>query len=133
MAPLALREGSLVVYREREDGWNDEDVDAITITRLTATCSITNNCPVAAVLSAYPIDVNGNRIPGVEVKSNTIAANATDAPVEIVMTGTITHLDGIEYEARLMAGSSDEVLAPSQTIVLKNIRATVSGYYEKEL
>lgn len=132
MAPLALREGSLVVYSEREDGWNDEDVDAITITKLTATCTVTNNCPVAAVLTAYPIDKNGNRIAGVEVKSNTIAANSTDAPLEIVMTGTITHLDGVVYEARMMAGTSGEVLAPAQTIVLKNVRATVSGYYEKE-
>lgn len=132
MAPLALREGSLVVYSEREDGWNDEDIDAITITKLTATSTVTNNCPVAVVLSAYPIDVQGNRIAGVEVKSNVVAANATDVPLEIVMTGTITHLDGVEYEARLMAGASGEVLAPSQTIVLKNIRATVSGFYEKE-
>jgi len=133
MAPLAMREGSVVVYSDREDGWNDEDVDAITITKLTASCTVSNNCPVAAVLSAYPIDKNGNRIAGVEVKSTTIAANSADAPLDIVMTGTITHLDGVVYEARLMAGDSGEVLAPSQTIVLKNIRATVSGYYEKEL
>lgn len=132
MAPLALREGSLVVYTKCEDGWNDEDIDAITITRLTVASTVTNDCPVAVVLSAYPIDVNGNRIAGVEVKSNTVAANATDVPLEIEMKGTITHLDGVEYEARLMAGASGEVLAPSQTIVLKNIRATVSGYYEKE-
>ena len=133
MAPIALREGSVIVYSDREDGWNDEDVDAITITSLTASCTVTNNCPLAVELTAYPIDIHGNRIPGVEVKSNTVEANKTDVPLDIVMTGTITHLDGVIYEARVMAGASGETLTPSQTIVLKNVRAKVSGYYEKEL
>lgn len=133
VAPLALTDGSVVVYSDREDGWNDDDIDAITITRLRVTADVTNNCPVSATLSAYPIDVHGNRIPGVEIKTvKPLAANSADQPIEIEMTGTVTHLDGIVYEATLTGSSSGRALSPSQTIVLRNIRATVSGYYDKE-
>ena len=133
IAPLALKAGSTIVYSDRKDGWNDEDVDAITITHLSLTCTVTNSCPVSAELRAYPIDKDGNRIPGVELKTlQPIAANSTDQAVVIEMTGTIKHLDGVIYEAVVNAGSSEEALSPNQTIVLKNIRATVSGYYEKK-
>ncbi len=133
VAPLALKKGSMIVYTDTEDGWNDEDVDAITITRLSASLKVTNSCPLDAELVAYPIDVNGNRIPGVEVKSQTIPANSTDAPVTIEMSGVITHLDGVTFEARVMTEGFDAPLSPSQSITLKEIRARVSGYYEKEL
>ncbi|MDE6396927.1 MAG: hypothetical protein K2K84_06630 [Muribaculaceae bacterium] len=134
VAPLALKDGSTIVYSDRKDGWNDEDVDAITITRLTLNCTVTNTCPVSAELHAYPIDKEGNRIPGVELKTvSPIAANSVDQPVSIELSGTIKHLDGVIYEAVVNAGSSEEALSPNQTIALKNIRATVSGYYEKEL
>ena len=128
-----MKDGSTIVYSDRKDGWNDEDVDAITITHLSLTCTVTNSCPVSAELRAYPIDKEGNRIPGVELKTlQPIAANSTDQNVVIEMTGTIKHLDGVIYEAVVNAGSSEEALSPNQTIVLKNIRATVSGYYEKK-
>ncbi len=134
IAPLALKQGSTIVYSDRKDGWNDDDVDAITITRLSLTCTVTNTCPVSAELRAYPIDKEGNRIPGVELKTlEPIAANSVDQPVTIELNGTIKHLDGVIYEAVVNAGSSEEALSPDQTIALKNIRATVSGYYEKEL
>ena len=48
------------------------------------------------------------------------------------MTGTITHLDGVTFIARLNSANRDP-LTPSETITLKNIRVKVSGYYEKEL
>ncbi len=52
--------------------------------------------------------------------------------MEIVLTGgEVRPLDGIEYVARVHAGTDGTALQPSQTIVLKNIRATVGGYYEK--
>jgi len=133
MAPLALKEGSQIVYTDTEDGWNDEDVDAITITKLTVTALASNACPIAAVLTAWPIDKDGKRITGVEIKSTTLDANSTDQELTIEMTGTVTHLDGVTFEARVNADNSEETLSPSQSIILKNIRARVTGYYEKEL
>ena len=132
MAPLALNDGSMIIYTDTQDGWNDEDVDAITITHLSASIDVTNLLPFDGELTAYPIDVNGNRIQGVEVKSSKIEAGTKDVPVTIEMTGTITHLDGVTFIARLNSANRDP-LTPSETITLKNIRVKVSDYYEKEL
>lgn len=133
VAPLALENGSMIVYTDRQDGWNDEDVDAITITTLSLTATITNNCPVGVELTAWPIDVNGERIKGVEVRSSHVDANAADVPLVISMTGEVRHLDGVIFEARVNGSSNSTALAPDQTITIKNVRAKVSGYYEKEL
>lgn len=135
VAPLALSEGSMIVYSDRETGWNDEDVDAITIQGLSVSFTATNSCPVGVELLGYPLDKDGKRIPGVVLSTEKrLEAGAKDQPVTIVMTGPeFRHLDGIEYVARVNAGPDAAPLAPSQTIALSNIRATVSGYYEKEL
>lgn len=132
MAPLALNDGSTIVYTDTEDGWNDEDVDALTITGLSMTVNVTNSLQFDGELTAYPIDVKGERIPGVTITSSKISANSTDEPVTITMTGTVKHLDGVTFVARLNSTGRDP-LTPSESIVLKNIRVKVSGYYEKEL
>ncbi len=132
VAPLALGDGSTIVYSGTEGGWNDEDVDAITITSVTITADVTNSTPLATEIKAYPLDKEGNRIGGVTITGTTVAAGAVDAPVTITMTGTITHLDGINYVAVLKAGS-EEALNPQQTLSLKNIKAKISGSYTKEL
>lgn len=133
VAPIALEEGSVIIYSKQEDGWNDEDVDAITISKLTLTTTATNNCPVSAELYIWPVDINGKRISGVEIKSTTLPANSSDVPLTIEMTGEIKHLDGIIYEARVNGSKNSSALSPNQTIILKDIRTKVSGYYEKEL
>ncbi len=133
LAPLALKDGSMIVYTDTRDGWNDEDVDAITITKLSLSATATNNCPIDAVLTAWPIDKDGHRITGVQISSNTLPANAVDHEIVIEMTGTVTHLDGITFEARINPDESGKTLTPSQTITLDNVRARVTGYYEKEL
>lgn len=132
MAPLALNDGSTIVYTTTEDGWNDEDVDALTITSLSATVNVTNTMQFEGVLTAYPLDADGHRIPGVTVSTSKISANSVDEPITITMTGTVTHLDGITFIARLNSAGR-EPLTPSESILLKNIRVKVSGYYEKEL
>lgn len=135
IAPLALSAGSSVVYSDRETGWNDDDVDAIVINTLRVRFTASNNCPLAVDLMAYPLDVEGKRLQGLELATTaTLEAGAQDQAMEIVLTGgEVRHLDGIEYVARVHAGTDGTALQPSQTIVLKNIRATVGGYYEKEL
>lgn len=134
MAPLALGEGSEIVYSDTKDGWNDEDVDAITVTELVVTAKASNTAPLGASISAYPIDMNGNPIKGVTlVTESALPANSIDADIRIVLHGEIKHLDGVTFEARVKSDGTATALSPSQSITLKNIRATVSGYYEKEL
>lgn len=131
IAPLALKEGSLIIYSDTQDGWNDEDVDALTIEELTLTALADNNTPLDAEIVAYPLDVNGDRIKNVKITSNVLKASSQGVQLEIKLEGVITHLDGVTFEARVKPGS-DDALAPSQTIVLNNIRAKVSGYYTKK-
>jgi len=130
IAPLALNDGSHIIYSEVRDGWNDDDVDAITVNRLKLMAHANNKCPVSVQLTVHPIDKEGNQIDA-KVESNTLAANSeTDLVIEL--TGEVRHLDGIRFEAVLEADKSGDALSPEQTLSLENIRVIVSGYYETE-
>ena len=132
-SPLELAPQSQVVYRSTEDGWNDEDVDAITIKVLELSALITNELPLDIKITGYPIDVNGNKINNVDIEGVNVVAGAVDAPLTIRITGEITHLDGIAFEAVATQGQEAKALKPSEVIHLKNLRAKVSGNYIKEL
>lgn len=134
-APLQLGDGSRVEYTETEDGWNDEDVNAITITTLRVSTTVSTNLPFDVDFKGYPIDTEGKQINGVEIEGAKIKAGATDQKVEVKITGTITHLDGIRFSATatVSGGDAKKALSPDMTIRCADIRATVGGYYDKEL
>lgn len=134
VAPLALKpgSGSKIIYTDRKTGWNDADVDAITINHLSLTMTADSKLPLNATLSGHPLDKNGSAIPGVTIKPVEIKGMQDGQTVELVVEGTVEHLDGFEFTATVNSASS-EPLAPEQTITLKNIRAKVSGNYTKEL
>lgn len=128
LAPLALKDGSVIIYSETEDGWYDEDLEKLIISALEIEADATSTLPLNAKLSGYPIDVNGHRIPGVTIEATEIPANAQGQHIVIRTTGEIRNLDGITFEAVITPGS-DEALGPNQTIRLENLRARVSGSY----
>lgn len=128
LAPLALKQGSVIIYTETEDGWYDEDLEKLVISTLEVEADVTSTLPLNAKLSGYPIDVNGNRIPGVTIEATEIPANANSQHIVIRTVGEIRNLDGITFEAVVTPGS-DEALGPNQTIRLENLRARVSGSY----
>lgn len=130
VAPIALNDGSHIVYTEVRDGWNDEDVDAITVTALEVTAHAVNACPVSVQLTLLPIDVDGNTIDA-KVESNTIPANS-EQDLVITLSGEVRHLDGIRIQAVLEGSQNSTPLDKDQTLTLDNIRAKVNGYYEKE-
>ncbi|MCM1378224.1 MAG: hypothetical protein NC097_07200 [Clostridium sp.] len=136
LAPLALagtpESGSVIVYTDTKDGWNDEDVDAITIEKMELSATITSTLPIVAKLNAHPIDVNGHVIEDIEVVGADIPKNAKDYPITIYITGTVHHLDGVTFEAIVRPDGSGTTLEPNQSLTLKNIRAKVSGNYTKE-
>lgn len=132
-SPLELAPQSQIVYSSTEDGWNDEDVDAITIKVLELSALITNELPLDIKITGYPVDVNGNKINNVDIEGVNVVAGAVDAPLTIRITGEITHLDGIAFEAVATQGQEAKALKPSEVIHLKNLRAKVSGNYIKEL
>ena len=137
-APLDLTSDSKIKYTDTIDGWNDDDVDAITITKLVVDADLSTDIPLSLEICAYPVDTDGNKITndGNEVVGtvNKTISYGTDEPIEITVSGTITHLDGIIIEASITGTEeSEESLQPDQTITVKNIKATISGTYEKEL
>lgn len=132
-APLNLEAGSTVVYSEREDGWNDEDLDAVTVETLEVKVNVTTDIPLALKLTGFPIDVDGHRINNVEVLGGDVQANADGQEVTLYITGEIKHLDGIEFMAVATAVGSQQDLKPDMKIILTGLRAKVSGRYNKEL
>lgn len=138
-APLQLTENSQIVYSDTINDWNDEDVDAITISKLVVNADVTTNIPLELEFTAYPIDVNGKKILGSD--GNFVVGSVdkaitygVDESIEITISGTVTHLDGIIFEARVKGtDETDASLQPSQVIRLSNIKAKVSGSYQKEL
>ncbi|MBQ7041635.1 MAG: hypothetical protein IJN66_02875 [Muribaculaceae bacterium] len=131
--PLELGVNSKIVYSSIEDGWNDEDVDAITIKVMDVTASVTNNLPLDIEITGYPIDVNGNQINNVVVEGVSVEANATDHPLAIRITGEITHLDGIYFKAVAEPKDNNSMLKPSEYIHLKDLKVKISGNYINEL
>ncbi|MDE7437835.1 MAG: hypothetical protein K2M93_05065 [Muribaculaceae bacterium] len=127
IAPIALKDGSKIIYSKTEDGWSDEDLDKLTIELLSVEADVTSTIPLDATLTAYPIDKNGNIISTAKADVS-ISANAKDSHILVKMQGPINNLDGITFTANLAPGS-EETLSPTQTITLKNLKATVSGYY----
>jgi hypothetical protein len=132
-APLALADGSKIVYTYTEDGWNDEDVDALTIEKLELNATADNDLPVSIVLSGYPIDVNGNRIAGTSITPVTLKGETKGEPISLQITGNVTHLDGITFTASVTAADANKPLSPSESLSLHNITVKVSGHYTKEL
>lgn len=127
IAPIALKNGSEIIYSDTKDGWSDDDLDKLMIEILSVEADVTSTIPMNATLTAYPIDKDGRTIASAKAET-TIPANAKDNHIVIKMQGPIKDLDGITFTARLTPGS-EEALAPSQTITLKNLKATVSGHY----
>lgn len=130
-APFALVEGSVIVYSSVKDGWG-EDVEDLTINSLTVTALATNNTSLGAELFIYPLDKDGNRLPNVEIKSTFLESGALNQPITFTLSGTVTKLDGVEFVARMVSHDS-KTLSPDETLSFKDVRLTVSGYYEREL
>lgn len=133
LAPIALEQGSKIVYADDIDGWSSEDLDHVTITKLDVKATLTSDIPLDLDITAYPIDKDGNRINNVEIKGAKITSSPNPQDVTITITGTVRNLDGIHYEAVATAGAGNQVLRPDMNIKVANLRPTASGYYEKEL
>lgn len=136
-APLEFTKDANVVYTDMIDGWNDEDVDAIVITSLTVNADIYTDIPVTLDIVVYPISTGAKKIKenGTVVVGtlDNVLVGREEMPIEISVNGTVTHLDGIIFEARATGQEDSDVLQADQVIKMSSVKATVSGYYEKEL
>jgi hypothetical protein len=131
-APLQLSEDSHIAYTDTIDGWNDEDVDNITIDSLTINFDATTEIPFETELTIYPIDTTGEPIAGVKTTTAHLDAKAQNQPVEVTIIGPVTHLDGLLIKAHILNTESD-TLSPDMKIYVDNSKATITGHYDKEL
>lgn len=133
-APLALADGSNIIYEEKVRDWYSDEMKDLHITGLTLIADADNEAPMGINLFAYPVckDKDGNEVRvGVLKTEKPLAANS-QSPLEIKLTlpeGTdLTSLDGMDFVATLTGGNGTP-LSPDQVLNLKNIRITVDGYY----
>lgn len=130
VAPLALGEESRIKYTDTVTGWHSS-VDGILITKLGLTASVTTDVPFELQLRITPIDESGERIEG-SYSTLIIPADASNAPVNLVIEGNIRDLDGIKIEA-LAVSKEARPLTPNMNISLSDLKVKVSGKYENEL
>lgn len=134
-APLNLKTGTFISYADSIDGWNDEDVDGITIEKLSIDMNVTTDVSLDMNLTVYPIVIrNGKPIIDYSIAGKAhIPASASSSPVTAILEGTITHLDGVYISATLESKQAGKTLSPDMHINLSGLKATVTGYYDKEL
>lgn len=132
-APLQLTSNSVIAYADTIDGWNDEDVDAIHISKMRVTFDLTTEVPFPIDLDIIPITTGGKAIAGVTPGRVLVPYPANDFKVDTTIEGEITHLDGIIVKARVHDPDDQTSLDPTMKLHLKNSKVTLTGYYEKEL
>ena len=132
-APLQLSNNTTIHYTDTLDGWNDEDVDKLNITALKLNMTVTTEVSFPIELTIVPTTFNSKPIPGVTANTVTLPAGAMDYPFEVVFHGEIAHLDGLLLKAKVVNGDDQTILGPTMKILMKNSKATLTGYYEKEL
>lgn len=130
VAPLALTENSHFKYTEVIDGWGGS-VKGIVIEKLCIEGNVTTDVPFELQLRVTPLDADGNAIAG-RYSTVIVPAKAQAAPLDLVLEGNITNLDGIKIEA-LAVSKEASALKPDMNIALGNLKVRVSGRYENEL
>lgn len=126
-APLDLTENSMIKYSKTWDDWQDEDLDGLTVQKGEITATFSSDVPLALDITFTLLGRNG------QMSGNAIlAANAKDVVLTIPLAGTdVSQIYGLTIDARIKGNGQS--LSPSQQISVKNLRAKVSGYYDREL
>lgn len=118
-APIAFAENAQIVYKDTIDEWHEdiEDFELSDNSYITFTANIENRVPAYLTLSAYAIDVDGQRMGDDEIKvevSNTVIASAdgatsSETPLTIRVSQNdgraLSRLDGLVFD--VTASASD--------------------------
>lgn len=133
-APLKLNEGSVIVYNDSIDGWNEDlkDYSLSHDARVEVTADVDNHIPATITLTATAIDVRGNDLSSDFniVISKSIEPLTETKDVHITITqktdNAFQRLDGIILRAKtdMVPGS---MLNNLQTLKVKNIGMTLFG------
>ena len=125
-APLTLTPSSIIKYTKTWDDWQDKELDGLTIEKAEVNATISSDVPLDLDVSFTLLGKEG-KLTG----KATLAANAINSEMNIPLTGTtISKIYGMTID--VMIQGSGSTISPSQKIVVKNLNAKVSGYYDKE-
>jgi len=130
-SPLDIGKGSKIKYFDNVTGWDNGDLQKMVLDKVKFNFDLTTEIPFEIELEVYPLDTKGNKMEGVKSTTAKASAYAQNEPVELIITGNIENLDGIQVDARLVSGITDTLL-PSMPLHFKNFKATVNGYYKTE-
>lgn len=131
-APIAFAENSQIVYKDTIDEWHEdiEDFELSDNSYITFTANIENRVPAYLTLSAYAIDVDGQRMGDDEIKvevSNTVIASAdgetsSETPLTIRVSQNdgraLSRLDGLVFD--VTASASDGGANPVEGMTLNS-------------
>lgn len=120
-APIAFAENARIVYKDTIDDWHDdiEDFELSENSHITVSATIENRVPAFLTLTAYAIDVDGQRMSDEEIKvevSNTVIASAdgeksAETPLTITVlqkeSGALSRLDGLVFDITAAASDGD--------------------------
>ena len=133
-APLDLSEGSVIVYKTTKDGWSDETLDKVVVQKLKINATVDTDIPLGATLTITALGKDGKAISGVSFNQAELKANTNNQQFVFEQTsGEIKGLDGIELRATIISEGAEKTLGPKLNITLRDLKATVSGYYQDEL
>lgn len=131
-APIAFAENAQIVYKDTIDEWHEdiEDFELSDNSYITFTANIENRVPAYLSLSAYAIDVDGQRMGDDEIKvevSNTVIASAdgetsSETPLTIRVSQNdgraLSRLDGLVFD--VTASASDGGANPVEGMTLNS-------------
>lgn len=132
-APLKLGKETVIVYTDTLHGWNDEEVDNISLSKVIISLDVSTEVPMNVELWASPAGVDNKVINNIKSNTVTIDANAKKQHIELVMEGDIKHLNGVIFKAVAKSINNGDILSPDMKIYVDNFKLNVTGSYEKEL
>ena len=138
-APIAFAENAKIVYRDSVDGWNSdlEDYELSDNSYIELTANVENRIPAFLTLSAYAIDVNGNRMSDSEIEvkvDNTILASSNGVePVGSAIVVKVTQkqsdalerLDGLVFDFAASARNPQDRTDVVDNITLNSRNHTI--------
>ena len=138
-APIAFAENAQIVYRDSVDGWNSdlEDYELSDNSYIELTANVENRIPAFLTLSAYAIDVNGNRMSDSEIKvsvDNTILASSNGVnpvgsaivvKVEQKQSDALERLDGLVFDFAASARNPQDRTDVVDNITLNSRNHTI--------
>lgn len=138
-APIAFAEDAQIVYRDTVDGWNSdlEDYELSDNSYIELTANVENRIPAFLTLSAYAIDVNGNRMSDSEIEvkvDNTILASSNGVEpvgsaivvkVEQKQSDALERLDGLVFDFAASARNPQDRTDVVDNITLNSRNHTI--------